>query len=133
MEWLEFGDIASLGARQERVLRFVLPEGGECDGFHLSLRVQVDEETIIEADRQETTWASIYVRLRGGGLYAGQPASITLPPGGTIVAHCSSAFPRGDTPSYSVRLMAQMPAAADAGEDAEPDETEIGEFVWTGT
>jgi hypothetical protein len=63
------------------------------------LQLQVDETTIIEADRQETTWASIYVRLRGGGLYAGQPASVTLPPGGVIVARCCSRFPRGETPS----------------------------------
>jgi len=46
MEWLEFGNAASLGAQQERVLRFVLPEGGECDGFHLSLRVEVTPRAI---------------------------------------------------------------------------------------
>ena len=64
-----------------------LPDGGECDGFHLSLRVELDDTTRIEADRQETTWASIYVRLRGGGLPG--PDSVTIPPGSTIVADCT--------------------------------------------
>ena len=63
-----------------------VPNGGQCDGFHLSLRVDVDETIKIEADRQETTWASIYVRLRGGGLPG--PQSVTIPSGSTIVASC---------------------------------------------
>jgi hypothetical protein len=63
-----------------------LPDGGECDGFHLSLRADLNDEIRIEADRQETTWASIYVRLRGGGLPG--PDSVAIPPGSTIVANC---------------------------------------------
>ena len=65
-----------------------MPEGGECDGFHLSLRADLDDSIRIEADRQETTWASIYVRLRGGGLPG--PEHVVVPAGATIVANCES-------------------------------------------
>lgn len=67
--------------------RTEMPEGGECDGFHLSLRADLDDTTRIEADRQETTWASIYVRLRGGGLPG--PETVVVPAGSTIVANCA--------------------------------------------
>ena len=149
MEWHEFGSLATLGPEQSTVLSFVLPEGGQCDGFHLSLRVAIDDTTTIESDRQETTWSSVYVRLRGGGLPG--PEAITVPPGyapqpcpfhsaeqptqnnvsvrsGTIVATCRSQYygHGTDAPSYSV-AMKMVPGPADEAE------VEIGEFSWTGT
>jgi hypothetical protein len=46
-----------------------------CDGFHLSLRAQMDAEVVLDADAVETTWACTYVRLRGPG------DAVPVPPG----------------------------------------------------
>ena len=85
------------------------------DGFHLSLKVKLDEDTWLDSAVCETTWVCTYVRLRGDG------EAVVVPPGAVIVAASEIRYDSA-APTYKVAL-----AVVD-GENVEM----VGEFAWGG-